>query len=340
MEADDGLIAADPSMLAVRKRLRAIAVTEAPALILGETGVGKELAAHAVHALSGRPGRFVALNAAGLDDAFFADTLFGHSKGAFTNAQSARTGLIDAAAEGSLFLDEIGDLSFASQLKLLRLIQEREYYPLGSDTPRPLRARIIAATNRTVAELMDPATFRRDLFFRLRTHMALIPPLRERPQDIPVLARHFLRRAAEELGAPPFHVSQDFLELLSRYHFPGNVRELEAMLYNALALQHAELRESRSDAADAPPQPLRADAVEEWMAMLPPAADAEAASEAGFRLGASLPPEPAFPTLKQAQDRVIQEALRRCENNQAQAARLLGISRQALNRRLNASRKE
>jgi DNA-binding NtrC family response regulator len=352
---EDGIVAADPAMLEVRKRLRAVAVTKAPALILGETGVGKELAARAVHTMSGRSGRFVALNAAGLEDAFFADTLFGHSKGAYTNAQSSRGGLIESAAGGSLFLDEIGDLSFASQLKLLRLIQEREYYPLGSDTPRPLRAKIIAATNRSTTELMDPAVFRRDLFFRLRTHMVLIPPLRERPLDIPVLSYHFLKNAAHELGVPALRLTPDFLELLACYSFPGNVRELEAMLYNALALQHSESLESPGEAD----QVLSGETLHDWMALLPPSEQLNSHRAAGgpkgkgtsdeairpggadttFRLGSELSPEPSFPTLKQAQERVISEALRLSKNNQAQAARMLGISRQALNRRLNAARK-
>ncbi len=342
---DDGLVVADPAMHAVRKRLRAFAVTEAPALILGETGVGKELAARAIHTMSGRPGRFVALNAAGLDDAFFADTLFGHEKGAYTNAQGSRTGLVDAAAGGSLFLDEIGDLSFASQLKLLRLIQEKEYYPLGSDKPRPLRARIIAATNKTLPELMDPACFRRDLFFRLRTHLVQIPPLRERPQDIPILARHFLKRAAAELGMVPPRIMPDFLALLAQHQFPGNVRELESMLYNALAVQRAETAEE----ADSELRRVLDDkAVLEWMHFqqgtpLAVASSSGAAGEgngmSGVNLGRDLSSGEVFPTLKEAQERVIEEAMRRCDGNQSAAARLLGISRQALNRRLNTVRK-
>ncbi|TVM16395.1 sigma-54-dependent Fis family transcriptional regulator [Oceanidesulfovibrio indonesiensis] len=341
----DGLVIADPAMQEVRKRLKAFAVTEAPALILGETGVGKELAARAIHTMSGRSGRFVALNAAGLDDVFFADTLFGHEKGAYTNAQGSRTGLVDAAAGGSLFLDEIGDLSFASQLKLLRLIQEKEYYPLGSDKSRPLRARIIAATNKTLPELMDPACFRRDLFFRLRTHLVQIPPLRERPQDIPILVRHFLKRAAAELGMAQPRITPDFLALLAQHHFPGNVRELESMLYNALAVQRAETQEE----ADSTVRRVLDDkAVLEWMHFQQETplsvastggATANGNGASGVNLGRDLSLGEGFPTLREAQERVIEEAMRRCDGNQSAAARLLGISRQALNRRLNTTRK-
>jgi len=153
-------------------------------LITGETGVGKELVAKALYRLSGRKGEFVPVNVAGLDDNVFADTLFGHRKGAFTGADQARSGLVEQATGGTLFLDEIGDLSAASQVKLLRLLQDGEYFPLGSDVAKRSDARVVVATNQDLQHLQDPGRFRKDLYYRLCAHHVHIPPLRERCEDL------------------------------------------------------------------------------------------------------------------------------------------------------------
>ena len=227
--AFSSLITADASMIRVFAYLEVIARGSHPALITGETGTGKELIARALHDLSGRRGPFVAVNVAGLDDTMFSDTLFGHRPGAFTGASGTRRGMIEQAGRGTLFLDEIGDLAEASQVKLLRVLQEREYYTLGDDAPKRLEARVIAATHQ------DPARLRRDLYFRLRSYHVRIPPLRERLGDLPLLVNHIVREAAQDLGRQPPVVPERLYRALGRYDFPGNIRELRAMVFDAVA---------------------------------------------------------------------------------------------------------
>lgn len=170
------ILTVSPKMRAVFHYADTVAKSTKPVLIMGETGVGKELLARAIHKASGREGDFVAINVAGVDDEAFSDTLFGHLRGAYTGAENVRQGLIARAANGTIFLDEIGDLRTTSQVKLLRLLQEGEYFPLGSDTPSHSNASVILATNQDLAELVDQGLFRKDLYFRLQAHHILIPP--------------------------------------------------------------------------------------------------------------------------------------------------------------------
>jgi transcriptional regulator of acetoin/glycerol metabolism len=190
-------------MLAIFRYLEAIAASPAPVLVSGESGTGKELIAAALHRLSGRSGELVAVNVAGLDDQMFSDTLFGHVRGSFTGAERSREGLIASAADGTLFLDEIGDLTTASQVKLLRLLQDGSYYPLGADSPKRSRARVVVATNVDVLEGVAKGSFRKDLYYRLRTHHVQLPPLRARGR--PAAAGGELREEggahAQEAGA-------------------------------------------------------------------------------------------------------------------------------------------
>jgi DNA-binding NtrC family response regulator len=228
-EAFAHIVTSDASMRRLFAYLEAISRGSQPVLVVGETGTGKELVAKALHLASKRDGPFVAVNVAGLDDTMFSDTLFGHRAGAFTGATSPRKGMIETAASGTLFLDEIGDLTEASQVKLLRLLQEREYHPLGSDSTRLLKARVVAATNR------DPSTLRQDLYYRLRSYRVQIPPLRERRGDIGILIDRFAAEAAQDLGRPTPTVPADLLARVSGYGFPGNVRELQALVSESVA---------------------------------------------------------------------------------------------------------
>ncbi len=292
------IVTADPKMLRLFAYLEAISRSHHPVLIVGETGTGQELLARALHETSGRAGPFVAVNVAGLDDTVFADTLFGHVRGAYTGADRDRAGLVEAAAKGTLFLDEIGDLSEASQVKLLRLLQEGEYYALGSDRRLRLDARIVAATHR------DPKRLRPDLYFRLRSYLAQVPPLRERPDDLELLADLFVRQAAADLGKTPPQVPRELFTYLRNLELPGNVRELQALLFDAAARSMGPVL-----------------SLEGIVAQLAPEVRAAATSVARIEF-----PDP-MPTMRRIQEEAIAETLRRVAGNQSAAARLLGISR-------------
>ena len=194
------LVTCNPVMTSIFRIVESIAKSDEPILITGETGTGKGLVAAAVHAVSGREGRLVEENVAGLNEDMFSDTLFGHLKGAYTGAVDARAGLVQTAGTGTLFLDEIGDLAIQSQVKLLRLLDTGEYYPLGSDLPRRAAARVLVATNRTLAALISEGKFRKDLYYRLSTHELRLPALRDRKDDLPLLLDHFLEEACAKLG--------------------------------------------------------------------------------------------------------------------------------------------
>lgn len=318
-EAFAGIVTVSRAMHDVFRYMEAIAPTSQPVLVAGETGVGKELAARAIHDLSGRKGKFVAVNIAGVDDNVFADTLFGHVRGAFTGAEGVRKGLVEQAEGGTLFLDEIGELSNASQVKLLRLVQEREYFPMGSDEPRHTTARVIVATNRDLRRLVSEKKFREDLLYRLRLHHVEMPPLRDRPEDIPVLFRHFLSRAAAEFHKPLPGVPPELLTLLRNHGFPGNVRELEALVFDAVS-HHAggvlSLACFRKTVGDA----LKPDGVN------------GGAVDCGGSFADAVAGVARLPSMKEAGRVLVGEALRRANGNQGVAALLLGVSRQTMNK--------
>ncbi len=322
-EAFAEIVTNNTAMRSIFKYIESIAATSQPVLITGETGVGKELIARAIHRLSGRKGSLVAVNVAGLDDMTFSDTLFGHKRGAFTGAERARDGLIEKAADGTLFLDEIGDLHPMSQVKLLRLLQEREYYPLGVDVPRTTNARIIVATNRDLLALQEAGMFRADLYYRLLLHRINVPPLCERRDDIPLLVEFFLQSAAKELGKVKPTPPPELFTLLSAYDFPGNVRELQAMIFDAVS-RHESRKLSLSSFQEILQQPLSFEDTEPTGSIS--AIDA---------LYASLE---RLPTLKEAENLLIQEALKRVGGNQTLAAMLLGTTRQTLHRRLQTKK--
>jgi DNA-binding NtrC family response regulator len=323
-EAFSAIVTANKAMLAIFKYIEAVAPSSQPILITGESGVGKELIARAVHGLSRVQGPLVAVNVAGLDDNVFADTLFGHLRGAFTGADEARRGMIEQAGDGTLFLDEIGDLSLTSQVKLLRLIQEGEYYPLGSDTPRRMRARIVVATHRDLAGKQRTGLFRTDLFYRLRAHHVHIPPLRERRDDLQLLLDHYLDEAARELSKKRPTYAKELVTLLATYSFPGNLRELKSMVYDAVSVHTSRMLSMNTfiQAMGAPPQEQQ---------------EAGKETAPGFNPFAVCEE---LPSLGEAIDLLVTETMHRSKNNQTMAARMLGISQPALCKRLKMKRAE
>ncbi|XPV75719.1 MAG: sigma-54-dependent transcriptional regulator [Desulfovibrio sp.] len=316
-QAFENIISDNTNMRSIFKYIEAIGESSQPVLITGESGVGKELIAGAIHAVSGRSGDFVPVNVAGLDDNIFADTLFGHMKGAFTGADKARPGLVVNAAQGTLFLDEIGDLAHGSQLKLLRLVQEREYMPIGSDLTRKSDARIIAATNVDPEDLNTSSNFRSDLYYRLKAHHIHIPPLRERKEDIPALVDHILRVASKEEGRKKPEIPAELIPLLMSYDFPGNIRELKFLIIDALSCTTG--------------LKLNIERLQKHIGTLPKSVmgKAKAMIAGKVEFGSELP------TLKEVCEELVEEAMRRTDNNQAMSASILGVSRQALNKRLN-----
>ena len=315
-EAFSSIVTVSRKMRSLFQYLEAVAGSGEPVLITGETGTGKELLAESVHRLSGRSGEFVPVNVAGLDDALLSDTLFGHRKGAFSGADSSREGMVARAAGGTLFLDEIGDLTPASQIKLLRLLQERQYFPLGSDVAKISDARILCATHRDLAAEIAGETFRSDLFYRLSVHQVEIPPLRKRREDIPALVAFFAAEAAASLDKKAPEATPELLTLLDNYHFPGNVRELRAMVFDAVARHKSGSVLSAKSFRKTVKQQL---------------GNKTALKGSATRAGN----DDRFVTLKEAERLHIEEALRRAGGNQGTAAALLGISRPALNRRLS-----
>jgi DNA-binding NtrC family response regulator len=318
-EAFTATITQNPTMIAAMQYLEAIAVTAQPVLITGETGTGKELLAQAVHKISGRTGHFVAVNVAGLDDQMFADTLFGHVKGAFSGAEQRREGLLVQAAGGTIFLDEIGDLHEVSQIKLLRLLQEGEFYPLGSDTPKKTDARIVAATNRDLRGMVKEGAFRSDLYYRLFAHQVKIPPLRERNDDIPLLLECFLQDAAEVFNKKKPTPPPELCSYLTAYDFPGNIREMRAMVFDAVAKHNRGVLSIES---------FRQTIGGEISVSAP----VYAAAQRSIILRDGV--EERMPTLDEAEAVLIEQALDLAGGNQGVAASYLGISRNALNKRI------
>ena len=306
-------------MRALFQYVEVIAPTLQPTLITGETGTGKELFARAIHDLSGCKGEFIALNVAGLDDNMFSDTLFGHRKGAFTGAEQSREGMVACAKGGTLFLDEIGDLDNSSQVKLLRLLQEKEYYPVGSDLLRKSDARIVMATNRNLPKLIAEGKFRNDLYYRLCAHQLQIPPLRERLDDIPLLLDHLLNKAAAAMNKKAPTYPPQLVVLLSIYSFPGNVRELEGMVFDALVRHVSGILSMESFRAATGDVRPGAEFEE-----TPPV---EGTNPLNALFGH-------FPTIDEVEEYLINEAMKLAKNNQGIAANLLGMNRQTLNKRL------
>ncbi|WP_164009743.1 sigma-54-dependent transcriptional regulator [Pyxidicoccus trucidator] len=232
-----GMVGSCAAMREVFERVRKVAPSPATVLVLGESGTGKELVARAIHAQSPRTdGPLVAVNCAAIPEGLLESELFGHEKGAFTGAQAAHAGLVEAAHGGTLFLDEIGELPAPAQARLLRMLQDGEVRRVGSTRPRKVDVRIVAATHRDLPRRVQEGTFRQDLYFRLRVVEIRLPPLRERGEDLPALAKHLLEKACRQLGRPLATFSPDALLALTSHPWPGNVRELENAIERAVIL--------------------------------------------------------------------------------------------------------
>jgi Nif-specific regulatory protein len=317
------IVGASRALEAALEQVDKVVSTRVTVLIEGETGTGKELFAGAIHYRSPRKDKlFVAQNCAAFPENLLESELFGHKRGAFTGATEEKKGLFEVADGGTLFLDEVGEMPLALQAKLLRVLQEGEIRPIGASSARKVNVRIVAATNRDLEKEVAEGRFREDLFYRLRVFPIRVPPLRERREDIPVLAQHFLERYAREFGRPTSGFSQNALELLARYAWPGNVRELENEIQRAVIEAESELEVTpdmlstrlRSAAGNAGPA---------------------AASEAG-----SASDETGQGTLREMMDRVerkfLIEILQQHGNNKTSAAKALGITREGLHKKLRA----
>ncbi len=284
--------------------LALVAPTDATVLITGESGTGKELVANAIHQNSNRKdGPFVALNCAALHEQLLESELFGHERGAFTGATALRRGRFEQADGGTLFLDEIGDMSPATQAKILRVLQEGSFERLGGDTTISVDVRLVAATHKDLARMVDEGDFRQDLYFRLNVVPIHLPPLRRRPEDIPELAHHFLRRYARKNRKDIKGISPQALQLLARHSWPGNIRELENCIERAVILCPGE----QITPAELPPQ-------------IRPGTDTPSTP----------PPPPAGLTLREMEREVIRSTLEATGHNKTQAAKRLGIARQTL----------
>ncbi|MPV55226.1 Fis family transcriptional regulator [Burkholderia sp. HI2761] len=317
---------ADPRSLALLEQVRRVAPSDANVLIVGETGTGKELIARHVHELGARrDGPFVAVNCGAFSETLVDSELFGHEKGAFTGAFSAKPGWFEAAHGGTLFLDEIGDLPLAMQVKLLRVLQEREVVRLGSRTGIPVDVRVVAATNVDLQQAVAAGQFRGDLFYRLNVVQLAVPPLRDRPGDILPLARHFFGIYRDRLGGGPRRIDPRAERRLEAHGWPGNVRELENVIHHALLTsRHDALQDT--DLHIAPPcLPAAAAPVADS------SADAQAALEHALR---DLFDDGHGNLFERIEDTVMRVAFEFSHRNQIRAAQLLGISRNVLRARL------
>ena len=303
------------AMESIRALVRKVAASRSTVLIVGESGTGKELVARAIHLASPRAGKpFLPVNCAALAEGVLESELFGHVKGAFTGANTDRAGLLVSAGEGTVFLDEIGEMLPATQVKLLRVLQERKVKPVGSTSEVPFEARLLAATNKRLDEEVRAGRFREDLFYRLNVITIELPPLREREEDIPELAEFFLSRLAEDLGRPGLRFSSDALAVLRSYAFPGNVRQLQNMVERA-----ATLAESDVLGPETLPPTLRGE-----RPTAPPGTDTVELGEA-FSLEKHL---------DEAERRYLLAALRRANGVKTRAAELLGLTFRSFRYRL------
>ncbi len=306
----DNLVGRSPAMREIFATVNRVAPTRATVLLAGESGVGKDMIARAIHHHSPRADRpFVKINCTAIPENLMESELFGYEKGAFTGANIAKPGKFEQADTGTVFLDEIGDVPPAIQVKLLRILQEREFERLGSNKTKHIDVRVLAATNVDLRAALEQGTFREDLYYRLNVLPIDIPPLRERKEDIPFLAEHFVKKLANDVDGRITSISEAAIQKLMTYHWPGNVRELENVIERSMVLSPGPVLEAEDIKMDNAPRRSQ------------PAFDVQFL--------------PDGMTLDQFEQSIIKEALNRANGNKSQAARLLGLTRNALRYRLS-----
>jgi two-component system response regulator HydG len=299
-----------PAIIQVMKTLARVAPSQATVLVVGETGTGKELVARTIHHFSERADRrFVAVNCSALAEGLLESELFGHVRGAFTGATTSRPGLFREADHGTLFLDEIGDISLTLQSRLLRALQEHEIVPVGSEAPVKIDVRVLAATHRDLPELVRQGRFREDLYYRLNVVTLMLPPLRERRQDIPLLMDHFLRELAARHGRGPVAVDPEAQRRLLGYEWPGNIRELQNVLERAMLLAEQDVIGHEH---------------------LPSEVHQHAASP--IAAASPLPNPDPLRSLEEVEREHVMRVLAACGGNREETSRVLGISRRTLSR--------
>jgi DNA-binding NtrC family response regulator len=306
----EGIKGVSPAMQGIFEVIRRIAPTSISVLIEGPSGTGKELLARAIHNNSLRRDRpFKPVNCAGLTETLLESELFGHVKGAFTGANTDRKGLFEIADKGTLFLDEIGDMPLAMQAKLLRVLEDGIVTPVGSNKATVVDVRVISATNHNLTELIERNTFRQDLYFRIRGVNLVVPALRDRPEDIPILAEHFLREAVEDTGSKVTGITEAAMNILVGYEWPGNIRQLK----NSIRTMVVMCDRPKIDVPDLPPEisPRRQ----------LPGASASPASLAGV-------------SLNELEKKAIADTLARTQGNREKAAKILGIGERTLYRKI------
>ncbi|MCX6623931.1 MAG: sigma-54 dependent transcriptional regulator, partial [Acidobacteria bacterium] len=305
----ENIVGRSASMQEIFGTLSRVSASRATVLLAGESGVGKDLIARAIHFNSSRRDKpFVKINCTSIPENLMESELFGYEKGAFTGANATKLGKFEQADTGTVFLDEIGDVPPSIQVKLLRILQEREFERLGSNKTRHIDVRVIAATNVDLREALEQGTFREDLYYRLNVVPINIPPLRERREDIAFLAEHFVEKLAREMGMDVRGITPAGIEKLLAYHWPGNVRELENVIERSVVLCSCSKLDASDVRLDMSPQRTRQVAADTFL--------------------------PEGMTLDQHEQSIIREALKRAGGNKSQAARLLGLTRNALRYRL------
>ncbi|HTP85626.1 MAG TPA: sigma-54 dependent transcriptional regulator [Bryobacteraceae bacterium] len=306
----DNIVGRSPVMREIFGTIERVAPTRATVLLAGESGVGKDMIARAIHQHSPRRDHpFVKINCTALPENLMESELFGYEKGAFTGANVTKPGKFEQADTGTVFLDEIGDVPASIQVKLLRILQEREFERLGSNKTRHIDVRVLAATNVDLRAALEQGTFREDLYYRLNVMPISIPPLRERREDIPFLAEHFVQKLSKDLGSVAIGISEEAIQKLMQYHWPGNVRELENVIERSMVLAAQPVLSASDIRLDTAPRAHR------------PSSNSEYAIPDGM-------------TLDEYEQAIIRDALRRAVNNKSQAARMLGLTRNALRYRL------